>query len=381
MDWRHTGLPVSEYLFWMSQVMANGGQLWHSITGFNDTVTDKRIIDCVTQIDKMTKACEDEMSGAKSSAQVLLMWDGGTGNAGWVDGLVNMQYQFELMDIFHINLERMKDFSVVVVPDRYKLNDNIISTLKEYVACGGNLLLEKRDPKFIDKLTDLIGISEDVTTSDDLKASYLQFETDDPKLQNGLENVQFIALRDKVLYTDLKENAKCLISMVPPFAPMDGVGAPPERASMPINHTDIPMVILNPYGKGKVMTLAFGLSSLIMDYHLEDHFILMRNCLDSLCVHKEFKVEKNIYGLLTSVYKKENKFLVHLINGIGQRPLIGSIPYHDLTFALQLDEGRKVANITAAIEKERLDWTQKENIVTIKLNKLNLWNMICVELN
>lgn len=33
MDWRHVGLPPAEYLYWMSQVPANGGYIWHSITG------------------------------------------------------------------------------------------------------------------------------------------------------------------------------------------------------------------------------------------------------------------------------------------------------------------------------------------------------------
>ncbi|MBW7460843.1 hypothetical protein K0U00_42965, partial [Paenibacillus sepulcri] len=44
MDWRHTGLPAAEYLFWMSQVPAHGGQIWHSLTGIPDTITDKRIL-------------------------------------------------------------------------------------------------------------------------------------------------------------------------------------------------------------------------------------------------------------------------------------------------------------------------------------------------
>lgn len=56
MDWRHTGLPPAEYRFWLSQIPANGGQLWHSLTGIPDTITDKRILRTVTEVNRMQRS-------------------------------------------------------------------------------------------------------------------------------------------------------------------------------------------------------------------------------------------------------------------------------------------------------------------------------------
>lgn len=65
MDWRHVGLPPAEYLYWMSQVPANGGYIWHSITGIPDTIGDKRILECVRTINTQIRVVEGCMDGAR----------------------------------------------------------------------------------------------------------------------------------------------------------------------------------------------------------------------------------------------------------------------------------------------------------------------------
>jgi hypothetical protein len=380
MDWRHAGLPKSEYMFWMSQVMANNAHLWHSITGFNDTVTDKRLLSAVKEINEMVSCCEDEMSDAVSSSQVLLLWDASRSASGWVDGMANMQYQFDLMDIHHIDVDRMRLYPVVVVPDGFKLSEKTLVCLKEYVECGGNLIVEKSSAESVEAVCDLLGVNRDVTESVELVASYLRIETDDAEIRKGFTDITFIPLRKQVLYMKAHEETEVLMTLVPPFAPLDAVGAPPERASMPVSQTDIPMLMVNKSNKGKVMTLAFSLSNLILDYHLEDHYWLMRNCLDYMCgSSKEFNMSENIAGLLASVFKSDDKVLVHLINGIGQRPLVGSIPYYNAEFTIKLPEGKTVKKVKAVIEDQPVAYRQEGNMVTVCLSKLSVWNMISIE--
>lgn len=380
MDWRHTGLPKSEYMFWMGQVMANNAHLWHSITGFNDTVTDKRLLSGVREINKMVASCEDDMAKAVASSQVLLLWNASCSASGWVDGMANMQYQFDLMDIHHIDVERMKSYAVVVVADRFALDEKTVACLREYVQDGGNLIVEKSNAKDIENINDLLGVSTDVTESVELVSSYLRIETDDKEIRKGFTDITFIPLRKQVLCMKENENTEVFMTLVPPFAPLDAVGAPPERASMPVSQTEIPMLLINSIGKGKVMTLAFALSNLILDYHLEDHYWLMRNCLDYMCgENKEFNMSENIAGLLASVYKNDNKVLVHLINGIGQRPLVGNVPYYNATFTVQLPSGSKVEKVTAVIEDEPVIFSQEGNGLTVSLSKLSIWNMILIE--
>jgi len=379
MDWRHTGMPKPEYMYWMAQVMANNAHLWHSITGFNDTVTDKRLLAGVREINQMIAACEDEMVDAKPLSQALLLWNGTNPAGGWVDGMANMQYPFDLMDIHHIDGTRMKDYAVVIVPDGFVLDKATVKVLKTYMTGGGHVIFEKSGAGGIEDINTLLGVKLDVTESHDLTASYLRIETKDTKIRRGFEEVTFLPLRKRVLYMK-PDKAETLMTLVPPFAPMDAVGAPPERASIPVDQTDIPMMLVNKVGKGKALTLAFSLSGLIIDYHLEDHYWLMRNCLDYMGGDEPFKMERNVAGLLTSVYQNGDKILVHLVNGIGQRPLVGIAPYHDAAFSIRLPKGKKVTGVAASIEDEPVTYSQKGDTAVVQLSKLSIWNMLVINL-
>lgn len=380
MDWRHCGLPKAEYMFWLAQVMANNANLWHSITGFNDTVTDKRLLSGMREINQMVSLCEKEMEQAIYSSQVLLLWDGRRNTSGWVEGMCSTQYQFDLMDIFHMNIERMKKYRVVVVCSEYPIEEHLVKLLEEYVAHGGHLLIEKSGPKYFDTIRHLIGVKQDVTVSQNLKASYLRFETDNSCFRRGMEEVTFVPLRGQVLYMKPEEGTEVLMTLVPPFAPMDAVGAPPERASMPVTKTILPMVLYHHFKKGGVLTLPFSLSELVLDYHLADHYLLLRNCLDYLVgEEKELEMKENIDGILTTVYHNEKGILVHLVNGVGQRPLINNIPCYCMEFKIRLPKGAKINQVSCVIENEKVTYKQKDSQVTINLSKLNIWNMILIE--
>lgn len=380
MDWRHAGLPKAEYMFWMAQVMAGNAHLWHSITGFNDTVTDKRLLGAVREINRMVSLCETQMDGASASSQVLLLWDGSRSASGWVDGMCATQYQFDIMDVHHMNLDRMKEYQVLVVPAGFYLNEKVTAMLVDFAGSGGQLLIEKHDASAIQKLAAYMGIKPAVTESDSLTASYIRLETEDTSLRNQLEEITFIPLRGQVLYMKPQDNTEVLATLVPPFAPMDAVGAPPERASMPVSQTDLPLILRHSYQDGIVMTLGFGLSELILDYHLEDHYLLMRNCLDALTgVSKEFIMAETVAGILTTVYHNGQDILVHLVNGVGQRPLISSIPYFNAGFTVKLPEGRTAVTVSAVIEDEAVSWHQEGSQVIVSLSKLSVWNMISIE--
>ena len=85
-----------------------------------------------------------------------------------------------------------------------------------------------------------------------------------------------------MLYVKKNDGAKIRMTLVPPFAPADGVGAPPERASLPVSRTRIPLILDNTVGKGRVVSCFFGLSGLIRQIGLEDWKILFENCLSYL---------------------------------------------------------------------------------------------------
>lgn len=379
MDWRHTGLPRAEYAFWMSQIVANRGQLWHSLTGFNDTITDKRVIDAVTKVNHMVKSCEAHMEEARSAAQVLLLWDGGHSAVGWVEGLVQSQIPFELMDIWHLDERKIKEYPVVILPDGFPLDDSKTHLINQYVLDGGNLIVEKTESMNLDLLSDLLGIEPMAFTSPDLQAAYIRMEAKDPSFSKNLQDTELIPLSGKVLYTCPKQSVEVHMTLVPPFAPLDGVGAPPERASLPVSRTEIPMGMRQFYGKGKVLFLPFALSQLITGYRLADHYDLLQNCVDSsLGDQKLFEMER-IYGMQVGIYKNRDQLLVHMINGVGQRPLVTSTPWTNLRFSIRRPQNRKIEKITGVISGQDVSYHMEGPWVHCILKKLDVWDMICIQ--
>jgi len=380
MDWRHTGLPPAEYRFWLSQIPANGGHIWHSITGFNDTISDKRIINSIKYINCMIKKSETYMEDAEDIAQTLLLWNAQPPAEGWVEGLINTQTLFNLIADYQITLEKIKKYKVVIIPENFTINDEVADIIREYVYQGGNIILEGTSKEKLITMIDIIGIEQDIVTSEVLAASYLRLEEKNNKLQNGFENTPLLPHRGTAAYCRTRENVKVLATLVPPFAPLDAVGAPPERATILTPYTDIPMIILNQYGKGRVLLLTFQMGMLIREYKLNEHYLLMKNCIEMLTGEDNIFSMDRVNGIQVHMYKKNNYLLIHFVNGIGQRPLVNNVPYIDLNFSVKLNKNSRVKSVRSCIADEDIRYSVRDSVLKCTLGKLCVWDMIAIEI-
>ena len=372
MDWRHTGLPQAEYRFWLRQVPAAGGTIWHSVTGFNDTIRDKRIIDAVSDVNAEIAVIEGDMDGAKEFSDVLLLWNGHE-TGGWAQLLVDTQTQFDIRDPYALAPEVLRRYPMVILPDRYPLTDSIAQMLHAYVQDGGKLLVEGTSAAQLLPFAEMLGIQKDIRQSESMTASYLQFEPAGDTVRAGLEQVPIIAHRGVTAYTRVLPGTQVLATLIPPFAPLSAVGSPPERASMLVKHTDIPLLTLNAYGKGQAAMLPFALSTLAKSFHLAEHDLLFANIADLLLGGRAFRMSAP-RGVVASVFQKENSLLIHLVNGVGQRPLSSNVPLQNLTVTLRLS--RKVTSAVSTLEGNDIQCLTDGNITTLKLSGLKLWDML-----
>ena len=379
MDWRHTGIPPAEHRFWMSQVPANNAMIWHSLTGFPDTISDKRILDSVAWVNAAIRQSEDQMEGASSLAQTLLIWDSSQSAMGWAEGLIQTQQQFDLMNDEQISLEKMKHYPVAILAAGFQPDPAARQILSDYVRLGGHLIVENIDPARAADLEEILGIGGLLTQSQYLSASYLNIEPDGQVLKHGFEQIALLPLRGRVMYGEPGPEARVMMTLVPPFAPLDAVGAPPERASLPVSHTDIPLVLEHDYGCGKVMLLAFELGMLAAEYRFAEFYRLMQNCVDHfLGENKLFDID-GVGGLQATVYGRDNRVLIHLVNGVGQRPLMDEIPLHNLKFRLLLGPGKTAAAVHAVISGQPVPFEVRDGVVQVELPVLHIWEMIEIQ--
>lgn len=380
MDWRHVGMPVAEYLPWMSQVPASGGILWHSVTGFPDTIHDKRVLAAVRQVDQWAEKTDDEMRGTSYRSDVLLLWNGEVAARNWAEVLVKTHMQFDLMHDYAVDPAGFAKYPLIVIPEGMKLEKEIFKALGTYMEQGGHVLAECPKADVVSSLCELLGVKNEVFQSEYLVASYLKPKAAGMTLLNGM-NTDKLAFRGEVAYCTPEKGTEVLATLIPPFAPYEVVGAPPERASIPVEQTDIPLVTRKICGKGNLVFLPFSAGALIREYHLADHYRFLENIMKNQ-LGDELKFQTDApHDVQITVYEKSGSILIHLINEIGQRPLLETIPVFGICMKIKLKEEQHVLNVSTAITGTGVSCTEKDGIAEIRLEHLDVWEMIVVHIS
>ncbi|GBF78080.1 hypothetical protein PA598K_06683 [Paenibacillus sp. 598K] len=340
MDWRHTGLPPAEYRFWLAQIPAHGGQIWHSLTGVPETIVDKRILEVVSELNRDAAKVDGAMHRAEPVSQTALLWNADRSAEGWADGLIHSQLPFDVLLPEQADAERLSAYRVVVVPEGFRYTAELVQTLTAYTRGGGHLIAEGVLPEDVTGLSELLGIAEERYVSEELIASYLRFEPQSDganPLQAGLEATELIAHRGIVAYCWPQDaQTEVLATLVPPFSPLESVGAPPERASLPVSHTDLPLALRRRHGAGSALYLPFQLSRLLHEYKLGEHYQLLANAVDWLLGEQRHIRVTPYPGLQITLFRKGETWLLHLVNGAGRRPLTATLPLHDIEIDLRL---------------------------------------------
>ncbi|MBD2848554.1 hypothetical protein IDH44_25530 [Paenibacillus sp. IB182496] len=403
MEWRHTGLPPAEYRFWLSQIPAHGGSIWHSLTGLPETITDKRILETVGAFNQQVECVEDAMHGAAPLAEVALMWTADAAAESWADGLINRQIPFDVLLAEQATSERLARYKALILPEGIALGDAFVEVLAGYAEAGGHVLLEGAAPEQ-PRLLALLGLAGGATVSEPLSAAYLRFEgvvegtaegstdvaidraiegtsgdTDNP-LQRSMAQTELIAHRGRVHYVrTASASARVLATLVPPFSPLESVGAPPERASLPVSHTDIPLAVHHRVGRGGAVYLAFSLSALLGEFRLGEHYQLLDNALGVALGSDRLLQTSHYPGLQTTLFEKPGQMLLHLVNGAGRRPLAAALPLHEIAVDLRV-EGRTVTGVRELMSGEALPYTVAGGRLRLTVVRLDVWACVAVEL-
>lgn len=90
--------------------------MWHSLTGFKETIGDPRILKTVREVNQDAGRVEKAMKNSKSAAQILLVWNGTESAEGWLEGLLDTQIQFDVEDELRFSSQRASRYQAVIVP-------------------------------------------------------------------------------------------------------------------------------------------------------------------------------------------------------------------------------------------------------------------------
>ena len=377
MDWRHTCMPEAEFMYWASQIPANGGSYWTTFTGFADTIPDKRMLRTIGKLNRMTGKIEDDMMGAKSDCQIMLLSDGGIYVQGWAEALTCSHIDFDMLAQYQLTYEKIKNYPVVIVPKNFQYKSTFEEVFWKYVNDGGHLIVEGTAELALRFVKKLLGVEGNIVCSEDMVATYLRIEPTDAGIQEKIGECELTPLKGKVGFCHPAPGSKVLATWVPAFSSVASAGSPPERASLPKSHTNIPLCTVSEHGAGKVMFLSYEPSRLVREYGLKDMFTMIEGYVDYMLGEKRQVTIKAPSRVITTTFKRENTQMIHLINGIGQRPLQDTIPCYGLKVYVKLG-GRQVESVESRIAGVEVHFAVADDTLTIMLPKLEVWDMVLI---
>ena len=138
---------------------------------------------------------EADMEGARSKAEVVLLWDGKEASRSWGDGLMKNHISFDLMQDYYINQEHLNQYRLAVVPDGVLGKPGIREAVEGFVRQGGKVIMENTDSVKTAECRELLGVEPLIREGDYLTASYLRFENDGNLLKKDMDTDK-IAFRE-----------------------------------------------------------------------------------------------------------------------------------------------------------------------------------------
>ena len=80
-------------------------------------------------------------------------------------------------------------------------------------------------------------------------------------------------------------------------------------------------------------------------------------------------------GVQATLFQKDGQYLVHLINGVGKRPLQENLPLSDLCFRLRAP----IRSVQSLLEDTSIEVIpHPDGSTAVRLKELRLWNALLV---
>jgi hypothetical protein len=392
--WRHTGLPVNELRLWLAQVNAHGAYAWHAMTGVPDTHYDRRNLPVHAEFNAFLKQHEEYFRSTTPVAPVALLWSRSTLERygadhpeerhqheffGFCEALLGHGIPFTVIPEQFLTDDRLVQYEVLALPNAACLTDDAAGAVRRFVERGGGLVathgtgLFDQEAHLRDRgaLDDVLGIEHTGHHIGGQTASYGRIEQPDHPLFAGIGDTHLVPNDFSFCNVRPSEGTQVLLTLVPPFAPPGGVGAPPERASIPTDHTEIPLAVC----RGRVVYFSNELGRLAWRYRLPDHARLIANAVRTVAP-RPFPVEliEAPYGVQLSLFRQSSpeRLLCHLVNAVGAGTVRHDVvPVRDVR--VRLPEGTRRARALACAA----DLAIQDGIALLPV--LHTWEIIVVE--
>jgi hypothetical protein len=273
------------------------------------------------------------------------------------------------------NLDHLSRHRVLVLPNVLMMCDEEVAAIRKYVQNGGNLYVSKhtsllrsdgrRQKDFM--LADVLGVSWKGETKEGI--TYIAPAKAGKKILAGYDETYPLCLKETQLTVRAAESAVILGRLTRPYTdPADYTRFAAIHSNPPGVPTEYPSLVLNKFGKGKVIYSAAALEN--QDYHRPIFINLIR-----LLAGDNFSFESNAPAPveLTLFHQSDkHRDILHILNFQNEMP---NLPVENITIKIRRT-GKKVKKIAIRPEGKVLKHRIEGKYIIFTLPRLETFSLI-----
>ncbi len=280
----------------------------------------------------------------------------------------------------------LSEFNVIVLPNTACLSKTQADRLREYVEEGGGLVAtyetslydewgNKRDDFLLNDLfgVSYIGKTEHVDQTKQLirfgLVNFIEPRGEHPVLKDIDREMPLQHIGQQIRVES--KSATPLGYIVQPC--LKGSVAPTPGVC-----TKDPTILINEFGKGRVVYFANRLDAVSIEYYLPRFRALLANAV-KWAAKDEYPLQVEAPGfvettILTQPEKK--RFIAHLVN---HNPTDDLFNIHNIKVRIKIPEDFKVDRVYLAPDYEKLPYESKENWIEVVVPELEIHRMVIME--
>jgi hypothetical protein len=400
--WTFSLLPAPELRLLYADSIANGANVWLGITPFELAQPEMK---AVTDMNQFVAKNSAYLQQTRSEATTALVWSDTTANfyagadaqmididrvpqrsevgnldaefSGLAEALLRSQTPFDVIDDVSLDQEDLKRYAAIFLPNVACMSEKSVSHLKEYVRNGGNLFATFETSLYDDTgirrddfaLAELLGVTDQRKIIGPKRWDFMKPATASPLLA-GIQRELLPSPAYHVRVT--AKGAQPLLFFTKPLAGVyDGI---PELS-------DDPSLLVNQFGKGKVIYFSGDLGSGIQSFHLAEFFRLIANITRELAPSPVLVegAPQSLQVVLRS-QQEGKRLLLHLLNFTGEmtRPMSRVLPLENARVSL-LIQGR-IKSVRTLMQPRKLQArTGVGGRVQIVLPRMDEYEVVVIE--
>lgn len=366
------GMPSFDHRFALAQAVAGGASVWHVLNEPPGRQPDPRPARAVKALNEQVAFLARWLDGAQPVCQFgvllsrrsLLGPNGARCRAelyGFLEACYNHQILTTLLPEEEITAEGLRSLQAIILPDVEALSSAAARLVRDFAADGGGVLASYAtgcgDPA--SSLDDLFGI-ERHSTADPVRAPYLQPQESAGPMAANLADARLLPFDADALPVSLVDGAVPLLSLD------SGRGdAPAWPAAV---------------RKGNAVYFACPIGRLVWQHRLPDHQDLIAGALRLASPEPPLIEIENGHGIQAFLYRQPARFVLHLVNGVGERPLQDLTRFKDLVLRVRLPAGCILKDIRWVTKQVALGYHKLAGTHVVRIPEAATWEVLGLNL-